>query len=89
MYLNNTNNPSFNWMELSNFENSAIVGRNVAGFLNCADSGSAVSLGTTTASGKGQWFSALPVSAANPTGVNGLTGAAMIRNAIIAGGVRA
>ena len=78
MYLSNTKNPSFNWVELVDFTNSAIVARNVAGFL-FADSGIS---GAGSTEGEG------PIVFGVPGAANGLQSGttATIRNAIIAGG---
>jgi hypothetical protein len=78
MYLSNTKNPSFNRVELVDFTNSAIVARNVAGFL-FADSGIS---GAGSTAGEG------PIVFGVPGGANGLqTGTtATIRNAVIGGG---
>lgn len=64
IYLNNTKNPTLRWMELNDFQNSAIVVRNVAGFLLA---NSRVSLAGTAAG-----ESAVALGQPNPAGVNGV-----------------
>ncbi|MCC7181484.1 MAG: VCBS repeat-containing protein [Acidobacteria bacterium] len=80
IYLNNTKDASFNWVELNNFDNSAIVGRNVVGFLL---SDSVINIaGTTAGILEGPLIFGLP----NPGGVNGLLGTGVIRNTSITAG---
>ena len=77
IYLNNTRNATFNRMQLSNFENSGIAGRNVDGFLM---SDSAITgAGTAVSQFEG------PV-VFGTTSVNGLSGTATFRNTPISGG---
>jgi hypothetical protein len=79
--LNNTKDASFSWMELATFNNSAIAGRNVFGFL-LADT-VIDNAGTTAGIMEGPVMFGLP----NPGGVNGLLGIGTIRNTVIQGGV--
>lgn len=81
IYLNATKDASFNWMELTRFDNSAIVGRNVSGFL-LANS-LVTDAGSTPGVSEGPIVFGLP----NPGGVNGLQGTGTIRDSVISGGV--
>jgi len=86
IYLENTRQPSFSWMELTGFDNSAIAARNVAGFQ--IEHSTITAAGNTGAISEGPVVFGLPISGSNPAGVNGLqTGTtALIRNTIVTGG---
>jgi hypothetical protein len=80
--LQNTKNPSFNWMQLNDFDNSAIVGRNVQGFTlqNSVIDGT---IGTSSAPVEGP----INFGLSNPGGANGLQGTGLIRNTKVSGGI--
>ncbi len=80
IYLNNTKNPSFSWMDLSLFDNSAIVGRNVAGFLL------ANSFINTAGNTAGIFEGPIVFGRPDAGGTNGLTGTGVIRDSQIVGG---
>jgi hypothetical protein len=79
--LNSTKDVTLRWMQLSNFDNAAIVGRSVLGFqlLNSVVDGVNGNAGGLTEG-------ALLFGAPNPGGVNGLLGTAIIRDTLISGG---
>ena len=74
IYLNNTKNPSFSWMQLNDFDNFAIRGTDVQGFTMT----NVVINGTN---GTNDGFDEGPVSFAN------LTGSASVTNSSISGSV--
>jgi hypothetical protein len=80
--LNNTKNAVLNWMQLNDFGNSAIVGRDVAGLTinNTVIDGA---VGDTAGQNEGPIMLGLP----NPGGVNGVNGSAALHNVRISGGV--
>lgn len=82
IYLNNTKNPSFNWMQLNDFDNTAILGRSVQGFTLQNSVINGVN-GTTNVGVDG----AIAFGTSNPGGTNGLQGTGLIRNTKISGGV--
>jgi hypothetical protein len=80
IYLNSTKNPSFTWVELINFSNAAIIGRDVHGFW--MDNSLIDGAGSTTGINEGPIVFGLP----SPSAVNGLVGAATIRDTTIRSG---
>lgn len=64
IYLNNTKNPTLRWMDLNDFQNSAIVVRNVAGFV--------LANSHVTLAGTAAGESTVTFGAPNPAGVNGV-----------------
>jgi hypothetical protein len=82
IYLNNTKSPSFRWMQLNDFDNSAIVGRSVQGF-TLQDSVINGVIGTSSGPVEGP----INFGLSNPGGTNGLQGTGLIRNTKISGGV--
>ncbi|GMU65132.1 MAG: hypothetical protein AMXMBFR36_14060 [Acidobacteriota bacterium] len=82
IFLRDTKAPSFSWMQLNDFDNSAITGRNVHGFTlqNSVINGT---IGTSSAPVEGP----INFGLSNPGGVNGLQGTGLIRNTRIRGGV--
>ncbi|MCC8999988.1 MAG: Ig-like domain-containing protein [Candidatus Contendobacter sp.] len=82
IFLKDTKNPSFSWMQLNDFDNSAIVGRNVQGFTlqNSVINGV---IGNNTAPVEGP----INFGITNPGGTNGLQGTGLIRNVKISGGI--
>ncbi|MEZ5581630.1 MAG: hypothetical protein R3F37_01550 [Candidatus Competibacteraceae bacterium] len=82
IFLKDTKNPSFSWMQLNDFDNSAIAGRNVQGFTlqNSVISGV---IGTSSAPVEGP----INFGITNPGGTNGLQGTGLIRNVKISGGI--
>lgn len=80
IYLNATKAPAFNRMQMDDFENAAIVGRDVEGF-TLADSLLFGVLGNSA----GFFEGALVFGAPGPGGGNGLTGTALIRDTQILG----
>jgi hypothetical protein len=82
IYLNNTKNPSFSWMQLNDFDNSAIVGRSVQGFTLQESVINGV-IGTSSGPVEGP----INFGLSNPGGTNGLQGTGLIRNTKISGGV--
>jgi hypothetical protein len=82
VYLNSTRNVSLNWMQLNDFDNSAIAGRNVNGFTMTNSVIDGV-IGTNTAAVEGPMVFGLP----NPAGVNGLLGTSLITESQISGGI--
>jgi hypothetical protein len=82
LYLNSTKAPSLNRLQLDNFSNAAIIGRNVAGF-TLADSIIEGTVGSTVGINEGPLVFGLP----NPGGVNGATGTVTLTNSAITGGV--
>jgi hypothetical protein len=82
IFLNSTKNPSFNWMQLNDFDNSAITGRSVQGF-TLTDSVINGVIGTTNVGPEGP----INFGVSNPGGTNGLQGTGLIRNCKISGGV--
>ncbi len=81
IYLNATKNPTLQWVHLRRFSNSAIAGRNVAGFL--IENSLIDSAGDTAGVNEGPVVFGLP----NPGGVNGLVGAGTIRDTVINEGI--
>jgi hypothetical protein len=79
IYLSRTLNPSFNRMDLNRFDNSAIIGREVTGFL-LADS-------VISTAGNATGVMEGPVVFGLPASVTGLQGTGIIRNTLITGGV--
>ncbi len=82
VFLKDTKNTSLSWMQLNDFDNSGIVGRNVQGFtlLNSVLNGV---IGTDSGPTEG----AINFGVSNPGGTNGLQGAGLIRNTRISGSV--
>ncbi len=81
IYLHRTRDAAFHWMELTRFDNSALVGRDVVGFLLA---NSVIDLaGTTTGIFEGPIVFGLP----SLGGVNGLVGTGIIRDTVITGGI--
>lgn len=81
-YLNNTKNPTFNWMWFTQFDNSAIVGRDLAGF-SFSETRIENPIGTDASLVEGPLVLGLP----SPSTVNGFTGSGLLRNVIVSGGV--
>ncbi len=81
IYLNGTKDVSLSWLEMFDFDNAGIVGRNVSGFL-LANTTIDVA-GNTAAAFEGPIVFGLP----NPGGVNGLVGNGVLRNIQITGGI--
>lgn len=82
IYLNSTANVTLRWMQLNDFDNSAIVGRSVTGF-TLSDSVVNGTIGTASGPVEGPLNFGLP----NPGGTNGLLGTGLIHNTKISGGV--
>ena len=82
IYLNNTKSPSFSWMQLNDFDNTAILGRSVQGFTLQNSVINGVN-GTTNVGVEG----AIAFGTSNPGGTNGLQGTGLIHNTRISGGV--
>jgi methionine-rich copper-binding protein CopC len=82
IFLKDTKNPSFSWMQLNDFDNSAIAGRNVQGFTLQNSILNGV-IGNNTAPVEGP----INFGITNPGGTNGLQGAGLIRNVKISGGI--
>jgi len=82
IYLQDTKNVDLAWMQLNDFDNSAIAGRNVQGFelTNSVINGV---IGTSTAQVEG----AIAFGLTNPGGANGLQGTGLIRNTKISGSI--
>jgi VCBS repeat-containing protein len=82
IYLRNTRNPSFSWMQLNDFQNFAIYGVGVDGFTlansNVQATGAAKN-GTSDALNEGS----ITFGSPSPSAVNGLIGTASITNCII------
>jgi large repetitive protein len=80
--LQNTKNASFNWMQLNDFDNSAITGRTVNGFTltNSVINGT---IGTNSGPVEGP----INFGLTNPGGTNGLQGTGLIRNTKVSGGI--
>jgi len=82
IYLNSTTGPSFSWMQLNDFDNSAITGRSVTGFtLNSSVLNGVI--GTTNVGPEGP----INFGVSNPGGSNGLQGTGLIHNTKVSGGV--
>ena len=82
IYLNSTSNVSLNWLQLNDFNNSAIAGRSVNGFTLTNSVINGV-IGTNSAPVEGP----INFGLTNPGGTNGLQGTGLIRNTRISGGV--
>ncbi|MCQ3973900.1 MAG: hypothetical protein DPW09_10680 [Anaerolineae bacterium] len=82
IYLNSTSNVSLNWMQLNDFQNSAITGRSVNGFTLTNSVINGV-IGTNSAPVEGP----INFGVTNPSGTNGLQGTGLIRNTRISGGI--
>jgi len=81
IYLNSTKDVSLSWLEMFDFDNAGIVGRNVSGFLLA---NSTIDFaGNTAAAFEGPIVFGRP----DPGGVNGLVGSGVLRNMQITGGV--
>jgi hypothetical protein len=85
IFLKDTKNASFNWMQLNDFDNSGIVGRNVQGFTLQNSILNGV-IGSSSDPVEG------PISFGVPNGesisaTNGLQGTGLIRNVKISGGI--
>ena len=80
--LNNTKNPSFSWMDLNNFDNAAIAGRDVFGLL--------ISNSVVSAAGTNAAVVEGPIVFGQPGvgGFNGLLGSGVIRDTVVSGGIR-
>jgi len=82
IFLKDTKAVALNWMQLNDFDNSAIVGRNVQGF-TLSDSVINGVIGNSSAPVEGPIMFGLT----NPGGVNGLQGTGIIHNTKVSGGV--
>ncbi len=82
IFLQNTKNTKLAWLQLNDFDNSAIHGRNVQGFelTNSVINGVT---GNSTAAVEGP----IVLGVTNPGGTNGLQGTGLIRNVKISGGI--
>jgi uncharacterized repeat protein (TIGR01451 family) len=83
IFLRSTKNPSFNWMQLNDFDNAAVLGRNVHGFTLQNSVINGVNGTSSAAAGDGAIYFGL----SNPGGTNGLQGTGLIRNTKISGAV--
>jgi hypothetical protein len=87
MFLRNTSDVELNWMQLNHFDNSAIVGRNVDGFI-LNDSVIDGVIGTNSVPIEGAiMFGLYLASTENPAGENGLQGTGLIHDTRISGSV--
>lgn len=83
IYLNSTKSPSFNWMQLNDFQNFGIRGHSVAGFtLTNTTINSASKNGDDAATDE----SSIYFGTEGVGGINGLTGAVTITNCLIEDG---
>jgi hypothetical protein len=82
IYLNSTRNVSLSRMQLNDFSNSGITGRNITNFtLN--DSVLNGVIGDASAPTEGP----INFGVSNPGGINGLTGTGLIHNTLVSGGI--
>jgi hypothetical protein len=83
IFLKDTKNASFNWMQLNDFDNSAVTGRNVQGFTLQNSVINGVNGTNSAAAGDGAIYFGL----SNPGGTNGLQGTGLIRNTKVRGAI--
>ncbi|MBX3672698.1 MAG: Ig-like domain-containing protein [Burkholderiales bacterium] len=89
IYLNNTLNPSFSWMQLSDFANYAIRGFSVNGFTLANSVVSGVNGSTTTVGGLSSPEGSIAFGSGTGEfggAVNGLTGSASLTSTSVSGG---